>query len=238
MIEPLLILAIFLFIVALACFGLYHKKLRKVHYEYGEAKSVLNDIIISFNRQLKHLDEKVGYLTHRVEARLSREAHTIDKIEQHDAQLVEATAKITQLTKTMNTNVNQKQLEELSKKLDEIVVTQEKLQQRISEVTERKPTIALTETKIKAAIPIRRDKALAPLTPTELAVLEFLASEGAKTAPQIKEAIKLTREHTARLMKKLYEEGYLERDERKVPFTYRIKEEMQKILKKTEGKQA
>ncbi|HDD70352.1 MAG TPA: MarR family transcriptional regulator, partial [Candidatus Bathyarchaeota archaeon] len=70
---------------------------------------------------------------------------------------------------------------------------------------------------------------------TELTVLEMLSSEGPKTAPEIKERIKLSREHTARLMKKLYEEGYLERDTNKIPFKYRIKKEMEKILKKAES---
>jgi len=75
---------------------------------------------------------------------------------------------------------------------------------------------------------------LAPLTQTELSVLEILASEGAKTALEIRERIQLTREHTARLMKKLYEEGYLERDTEKMPYAYRVKKEMLKILKKVE----
>ncbi|MCW4043605.1 MAG: hypothetical protein NWE90_07780, partial [Candidatus Bathyarchaeota archaeon] len=63
---------------------------------------------------------------------------------------------------------------------------------------------------------------------------EILALEGPKIAPQIKEKIELSREHTARLMKKLYEEGYLERDTNKIPFKYYIKKEMEKLLKKSE----
>ena len=74
------------------------------------------------------------------------------------------------------------------------------------------------------------------LTETELTVLETLAAEGAKTAPEMNKRINLSREHTARLMKKLYENGYLERDTRKIPYTYRIKEEMLKILRKREAK--
>jgi CTP-dependent riboflavin kinase len=54
-------------------------------------------------------------------------------------------------------------------------------------------------------------------------------------APEIKDLIKLTREHTARLVKKLYEEGYLERNTAKTPYAYRVKEEMLKFLKKTEA---
>ena len=50
---------------------------------------------------------------------------------------------------------------------------------------------------------------MAALTDTEITVLEMLSKEGPKTAPEIKERVQLSREHTARLMKKLYEEGYL-----------------------------
>jgi DNA-binding IclR family transcriptional regulator len=68
--------------------------------------------------------------------------------------------------------------------------------------------------------------------------LEMLAAEGAKTAPEIKERVQLSREHTARLMKKLYEEGYLERETNKIPFKYSVKKEMENLLKKPENAQA
>jgi DNA-binding MarR family transcriptional regulator len=87
-------------------------------------------------------------------------------------------------------------------------------------------------------MPIKREKAMAHLTETEISVLEMLASEGAKTAPEIKERVNLSREHTARLMKKLYEEGYLERETNKIPFKYSVKKEMEKLLKKTESEPA
>jgi DNA-binding MarR family transcriptional regulator len=91
-----------------------------------------------------------------------------------------------------------------------------------------------SETGLEAVIPIRKEKAIAQLTDTELSALEMLASEGPKTAPEIKERVKLSREHTARLMKKLYEQGYLERETGKIPFRYSVKKEMEKLLKKTE----
>ncbi len=121
------------------------------------------------------------------------------------------------------------QIENVNKKVKNIIAKQESLVKKIAEVP------AAPKAKIEAAIPIKRERALAPLTETELRVLEVLASEGKKTAPEIRDRIKLTREHTARLMKKLYEKGYLERDSRKMPYTYRIKEEMRRILKKTEA---
>lgn len=71
------------------------------------------------------------------------------------------------------------------------------------------------------------------MTQTELSVLEVLANEGKKTAPEIRSKISLTREHTARLMRKLYEDGYLERNTGKIPYAYSLKDEMHKILRKT-----
>ncbi len=82
---------------------------------------------------------------------------------------------------------------------------------------------------------MKRDKALAALTDTEITVLEMLSKEGPKTAPEIKERVSLSREHTARLMKRLYEEGYLEREAGKIPFMYSIKKEMETLMQKIES---
>jgi DNA-binding MarR family transcriptional regulator len=92
-----------------------------------------------------------------------------------------------------------------------------------------------SEAKGEAVIPIKKDKAMSALTETELAVLEMLVSEGPKTAPEIKRRVELSREHTARLMKKLYEEGYLERETNKIPFKYSVKKEMERLLKRSES---
>ena len=97
---------------------------------------------------------------------------------------------------------------------------------------------SLPEIRTEPVIPIKRDKAMAALTDTEIVVLEFLSAEGSKTAPEIKEKVKLSREHTARLMKKLYEEGYLERETGKIPFKYSVKKEMENLLNKQESQSA
>jgi CRP-like cAMP-binding protein len=57
-------------------------------------------------------------------------------------------------------------------------------------------------------------------TPTELQVLTLLANEGPKSAPEIGRFVGRSREHTARLMKKLFDEGYVRRDQSRIPFRY------------------
>src|SRR6266487_4122967 len=71
-------------------------------------------------------------------------------------------------------------------------------------------------------------------TPTELQVLTLLANEGPKSAPEIGRAVARSREHTARLMKKLYEEGYIRRDQTRIPFRYSLVERVKQTFKKQE----
>jgi predicted transcriptional regulator len=130
-------------------------------------------------------------------------------------------------------------LNDVDKKVRDTVASQEALTAKISVIEEQARQFSMVpEAKIEAVIPIKREKVLAPLTETELSVLEILSSEGSKTAPEIKGKIKLSREHTARLMKKLYESGYIERETSKIPFKYRVKKEMEKLLKKAESETA
>jgi archaellum component FlaC/DNA-binding CsgD family transcriptional regulator len=129
----------------------------------------------------------------------------------------------------------------LETKLKDLEVTQETLRGKMAGFEDQiqKFSVAPLVQDIKTdvvlpPVPIKREKALAALTETEIAVLEMLSQEGAKTAPEIKERVHLSREHTARLMKKLYEEGYLEREAGKIPFRYSIKKEMEAFLQRAE----
>lgn len=60
-------------------------------------------------------------------------------------------------------------------------------------------------------------------------VLKLLA-EGPKTSRQIETVIGRSREHTARLMKKLFELGYVTRDTTTKPYTYAITEAGKTVL--------
>jgi DNA-binding MarR family transcriptional regulator len=73
-------------------------------------------------------------------------------------------------------------------------------------------------------------------TPTELQVLTMLANEGPRSAPEIGRVVGRSREHTARLMKKLFEEGYIRRDQTRIPFRYSLVERVKQTFKKQEAK--
>jgi DNA-binding MarR family transcriptional regulator len=71
-------------------------------------------------------------------------------------------------------------------------------------------------------------------TPTEFQVLALLAEQGAKSAPEIGRVIGRSREHSARLMKKLFQEGYVRRDQARIPFRYSLVERVRASFKKPE----
>lgn len=189
---------------------------------------------MSFNRQVKREAEKLEFVAYKVEAVSS-------KIDRAVSGADEAAKKVQSLEPKVEAALEDgkkrsSQLDEMEKLIRDAVASQATLVAKVSALEGQVQQFSVVpEAKIEAVIPIKREKALAPLTQTELSVLEMLALEGAKTAPGIKDRIKLSREHTARLMKKLYERGYLERDSTKIPFRYSVKKEMERLLKKPAG---
>ena len=67
----------------------------------------------------------------------------------------------------------------------------------------------------------KEDKEVKQVDNIEYRVLSLLL-EGAKTSREIEVSIGRSREHTARLMKKLYEKGYVRRDTSNKPYKYTI----------------
>lgn len=211
----------------------YGRRIREARREYLEAKDAIDDIVLSFNRQLRLQEERLGITAQKISVLSSRDDVLAEKLEGQKGDVKELVDKVKSFYSKEDAVTR---IHSVENKLDEFMALKETLEQRIVELEKRKLSSRESETRVESAIPIRREKALAQLTETELLVLEFLAAEGEKTAPETKNLVKLSREHTARLMKKLYEKGYLERSSNKIPFTYRLKQEMQRFLKRPEQK--
>jgi chromosome segregation ATPase len=244
-----------LIVTAIAAFE-YFKQIRMAHKEYEKARDFIEDIVLSFDRELKRESDRFESMTFKVEgsfAKADASLRKTDSIEKKITPIEEQLNGLTQSYQAM-TQTNSKNLTEaaqtnttifsklsgLETKLKDTESTQEILRNKIAAVEEQIQKLSSAQPQeVKNAIvlppiPIRRDKALAALTDTEIAVLEMLFKEGPKTAPEIKERVNLSREHTARLMKKLYEEGYLEREAGKIPFKYSMRKEVEALLQKSE----
>jgi len=213
-----------LLVSTVAVLIVYYRRIKGARERYEEAKGVVDDVIVSYNTQLRMQEEALEKLSYKVEGVDARDGTVMQRISELENHEMVLPSKLDNVANQQDILV--KDLATVKSELEKLRTMQEGLEKQMNSVP---------EAKIETAIPIRRERALEPLTETELHVLEFIAGEGEKTAPEIKDMIKLTREHSARLVKKLYEDGYLERDTAKTPYKYRVKDEMLKILRKPEA---
>ena len=209
-------------------------QLRRAKREYDKAKGVVEDVVFSFNRQLREETRRLEAVAYKVEAISSRVDDAVDGVGELSNSV--GNVKETLLADSQNREPVLARLANLEKKAGEITAAHESLLSKVVGLEAQAiQSRSVPDIGLEAVMPIKREKALSQLTDTEVSVLELLISEGSKTAPEIKERVRLSREHTARLMKKLYEEGYLERETGKIPFRYTVKKEMERFLKKTES---
>lgn len=215
----------------------YYRQVRKAQKEYKKAREALEDIVLSFNRELKREADRLELVAYKVEGSKAKANASFKRVESIEKKIAPIDSQMREIAQ--NSKAVLSKIAEVDNKSHKIEETQQALKAKIIELEENMQKLAEEpEIKIEPVIPIRRDKAMSALTDTEVIVLEVLSVEGSKTAPEIRDRVRLSREHTARLMKKLYEKGYLERETGKIPFRYSIKEEMKKFLNKAESEQA
>jgi len=179
-----LIINVLLFLLVSATLAVYIKKALEANREYSKAKNMVEEIVLSFNREIQSLNQKIGQVDIKIQ---NMQLPDIDKIRS------ELSSKIENLQNLYSA---------LEKKIENMRINIEKMseaanRQEISFEDQKEYNLSA-----KSAIPLKRERALAPLTPTELKVLEILSLEGGKTVREIRNRIGLTREHTGRLMKR------------------------------------
>jgi len=210
MINLLLFLSVSVILV------IYIKKAWEANAEYAKAKDLVEGVILSFNKDVEILKQKIEELDLRFQNMqlpdMAQIKTDIDTLSSRLEKLQEFCLTLEKKIENMKINFNK----------SSETFTQEK-----TGLKDQRELIL----PVKPAFPLKRERALAPLTPTELKVLEILSTEGDKTVREIRSRIGLTREHTGRLMKNLYDKGYVERRTDRIPYVYRIKKEMEEMLR-------
>lgn len=212
----------------------YYRQIRRAHREYVRAREAVEDMVLSINRQFRREADKLESVAYRVQTAVAKGDSALNIA--NDAAKRAGTLEAKALADSEDRQRLTIRLDEVENRVRDVIVSQQDIAKKTADLEQQaKQFPPIPETGLAAVIPIRREKAMAQLTDTEVSVLEMLASEGSKTAPEIKLKVNLSREHTARLMKKLYEEGYLDREAGRIPFKYSLKKEMESLLKKAEG---
>ncbi|MGD0549930.1 MAG: hypothetical protein ABSA81_05225 [Candidatus Bathyarchaeia archaeon] len=121
----------------------------------------------------------------------------------------------------------------LKRVIEKVDGLENNLEREVQEMRARVNELGAVALKTTAArdIPVGvvTEDTLAKLTPTERGVLELLA-DGGKAAPEIGRLVAKSREHTARLMKSLFEQGFVERETNRQPYEYRLNEKVREVL--------
>jgi chromosome segregation ATPase len=212
---------------------LYYRQIRKIQVEYEKARSVIEDVVLSFNRELRKEADRTELVAYKVEGNAAKADNIAKRMDSLEKTM--ESVKVQAVPSSEKEQALSVEFSSLTSRVASLEALQETVKTKVSGIEEEmQKFVSIPEIRNEPAIQIRREKALAALTDTEISVLEMLVTEGSKTAPEIKDRVSLSREHTARLMKKLYEEGYVERETGKIPFRYSAKKEMEKVLKKPE----
>ncbi len=215
---------IFIIIIIILTYK-YYIKILDAQKEYAVAKQLVSNIVLTFRKRVNEQNTKVDNILYDIEELQS-------SIEKRRKQETYFQDNINDIIKSMTSvfTINKKLVDNfivMNTKIDKLKTTDKILYDTL-ELFKKEQKELLQKQILK--LPSDQRKSFVKLTRTEIQIIQILLSEGAKTAPKIMDEINKTREHTSRLMKKLWQEGYIERDTNSIPFIYRPTKELKKRI--------
>jgi len=202
-----------LFIVTVVASYLFYQRIKMAQSEYDKSRNIVKTITHSFNRQVKKIESNLEKVERdALEAKYLANEALASRQGNNEANLA-SIEKINELS--MRVNVIEESIETMKKDLVKLA---------------SQPRPATSQTKVEAPIPVQKEDVLQGLTETELEVLRMIVDMGEGTVPEIKNTIGKTREHTARLLKKLYDKGFIDRNTSSMPYKYRIRKEIRDLI--------
>ena len=173
---------------------------------YRDSETVVRAIITTYGQRLTRQEELSQAMSNEVKdfgSSLMRLENSLGDSTGRGAQDLEHLADLIPAVKEVSLNIRS---------------LNETLQFHTGEITEVAPGSRMKSTMFGTDSPPNRND----ITAIELQTLKILAVEGPKTSRELQPRIGRSREHFARLMKRLYERGYVDRDVTKIPFVYSI----------------
>ncbi len=203
-----------LFIVTIVASYIFYQRIKMAQTEYEDSKGIVRNITSGFTRQVKRMESDLD--------RLERETLQVKYMasEAISAKQGDSEATLAGLEK----------VKELSDRVDGIEESIDSMKKDLSKLASQPRVIVSPQGPVDAPIPVQGEDILQTLTNTELEVLKMIVDFGEGTVPEIKEQIQKTREHTARLLKKLYDKGFIDRNTNSMPYRYSIRKEIRDLI--------
>ena len=203
-----------LFAVTTIASFIYYRKISQAQEEYEESKDLVRSITNGFTRQISRLTAAISGFESD-----ASDAHRVA------AQALEATKVAVEASKS---GIDERKL--LTERFEGTEKAIEEMRKEIQALSER-PILPVQAVSIDAPIPLQQRDVLSQLTPTEFDVLTLIDEMGEGSVPEIREKIQKTREHTARLLKKLFDKGFIDRNTRSMPYRYHLRKEIVDLVK-------
>ena len=192
----------------------YYRRIKEAQEEYEQSKDVIRSVSAGFARQVARIARSVQGFED-----IASDTHNIaSKALQVSQEALEASKRDETAFKMFS-----ERFESTDKAIND-------MREEIKQISKR-PVIAPRTVTVDAPIPLEQRAVLDQLTPTEFEVLTLLDDMGEGTGPEIRERIQKTREHTARLLKKLYEMGFIDRNTSGMPYRYNVRKEIVDLVK-------
>ena len=201
-----------LFVVMIVGSYIVYQRVVMAQEEYEDSKDAVRNISSGFTRQVKRMESELD----RIESEALQAKYMANEAMNSGHGTGDATLK------------GLEKVKELSDRVDTIETSIESMRGDLQKIASQ-PRI-VQQVPVTAPIPVEGDNILQQITGTELEVLKMIVDLGEGTVPEIKDVIGKTREHTARLLKKLYEKGYIDRNTSSMPYRYSIRKEIRELI--------
>ena len=203
-----------LFAVTTIASFIYYKKISQAQEEYEDARDIVRGITSGFTRQISRLTAAISGFESD-----ASEAHRVaDQALEASRVAVEASV----------SGLDERKL--IADRFEGTEKVIEDLRKEIQELSKR-PVPLMQALPMDAPIPLQQKDVLDQLTPTEFDVLTLIDEMGEGSVPEIREKIQKTREHTARLLKKLFDKGFIDRNTSRMPYRYHLRKEIVELVK-------
>jgi chromosome segregation and condensation protein ScpB len=208
-----------LFAITLVAALIYYRRIREAQGEYEGAKVLVESIILGFNRQISRLSKSIeGVKGEALKAQLSSS----------EALKASVDALATARDGFTDTRSLANRIDENEKTVNSIKAELQRLAMGV------RPQTVDRGSEVPA--PLLGESIIDQLTETEVEVLIIIDELGEASAPEIKRRIEKTREHTARLLKKLYEKGFIDRNTSSMPYKYYIRKEIKEAIRQRKNR--
>ena len=203
-----------LLVVTVVASILFYRRIRGAQTEYDASKEVVRNITFGFTRQVNRLQQDVDHAENNASTAKIAAAEALKQ----SMEANQATLQGLEAVKGLSERINGAEyaVESMRKEIQKLVATPR--------------TRIVVQPEVNAAIPIQQTQFINQLTDTELDVLKKIAFLNEATAPEIKIQIGLTREHTARMLKHLYDSGFVDRTTAAMPYRYSVRKEIKEVL--------